>query len=437
VRPVVVTGAGLLHPTVRDRRGLAGAAAHGGPPGSPRIPGFDYARWFPDDGKRVKKMDRVSRLACVAALLALRDAGLEPLPDRPRAGLVAGTQFGGLEACLSFHAELLTYGPNLVNPATFPNTAHNVAAGQAAIRLGVEGPVLTLVSGLAAGLDAVVTGARLVGSGRADVVLAGGFDVWLPEIGTALGSLGLLAGEGGEGGLVPAEAACFLVVESEEHAGRRGAPALGAIRGWGQASDELAGRGGVESLGAALAAAMRRALAAAGAESPTALCLGTQGTERYDGAIEAACRALPGAAGLRARLLPKRALGETFGAAGPLAVASVLALSAAGADLGDAVLVDGLAWGGSATAVVVDPHPAARRSRRPPHTLDRPPGPPPRTVPAHGAQLVVADLAVVGSERVQLGVEDVCDVDVGPAQGAVDGGGPAADRPGGEPGSVG
>lgn len=346
---VVVTGAGLLHPSAADLRQLAAALARGTPPASPEIAGFDYRRWFADD-RRAAKMDRLGRHACVAALLALRDAALDPLPDRPRVGLVAGTLFGGLEACLSFHSELLAYGPN---PATFPNTAHNVAAGQVAIRLGVQGPVMTIV-GPAAGLDAVVAGARWIAAGRADVVLAGGFDRWLPEIGTALASLGLLgAARNGDAPLVPAEAACFVVLESAAHAAGRGAPVLGLLRGWGQAAEALAG-GGVRAGGGALTTAMRRALAMARVEVPTALCVASRETASYDAAVAAACGAVSDGAVPPPKLEPKRALGETFGAAGPLALVSALVRAAAGEALGDAVLLDGVAWKGGATALVLD-----------------------------------------------------------------------------------
>lgn len=342
MRHVAITGVGFLHPAVAGSEGLGRALATERPP--PRqLASLDYGGYFPAGTKRAKRMDRLGKLAVIAARLALDDAGLSAPPDPERAGLIAGTTFGGLEACAAFHSELVLLGPALVNHAHFPNTSHNVAGAQAAIELQIKGPVLTLASGLAAGLDAVVAATRTIRAGRADLVLTGGFDAWTPALESTLQAAGLLAAEPGGAGLQPAEAACFLVLEEAASARRRGARCRGTVLGYGQASAMAGGKG--------LARAIRRALAAASDPPLAAAALGVQGVPAYDAAVMAAYdSALAEGWEKLPRWRPKLGLGETFGAAGPLSIA--FALSVAGSPPG-AVVVDGLSWGGAATALIV------------------------------------------------------------------------------------
>jgi 3-oxoacyl-[acyl-carrier-protein] synthase II len=347
---VAITGFGLVHPLARSPEELARALAAGSPPRAPEVADLDFKDHFPAQAKRASKMDRLGQYACCAALFALRHAGLERPPEPARAGVVGGSAFGGLEACVSFHADLLREGPELVSAVQFINTAHNVAASQVAISFGIQGPVVNLSSGLAAGLDAVVTGVRTIRAGRADLVLAGGYERWIPELQTALRSVKLLGdGAAGEGAsLAPAEGACFLVLEEGEKALGRGAAPLAWVLGYGQ-SAAVSARG---AAGAGLAKALNTALAMAGDPQPAAAIVGAQGTPRYDVAVRGAYEeVLGGRYEEMPKLFPKRALGEAFGAAGPLAIAAALAtegLLAVGP-----VLVDSLAWGGAGTAVVL------------------------------------------------------------------------------------
>lgn len=337
-RAVVVTGYGAVHPHGVEQAAFDAAAA----PAAPTLPEFKYKRWFPESSKRIKKMDMAGKYASCAALFALRHAGLEAPPDPARAGLVTGSMFGGLEACLAFHSDLVLKGPDNINPVLFPNTSHNVACGHVAITLSLKGPVTALVSGLAASHEALALAARTIRAGRADLMLAGGFERWVPELGAVTDDLGL----------APAEGACFLVLEAAETAAARGAPVRGGVQGYGLASD-ASGRCHVEGDGAGLAEAMRRALADAG-DRPAAIAPGVQGVPAYDDAIEAAYRAVLGdAAAALPRLAPKTRLGETFGAGGAFAAAAVLAAWGGGRLPPGPVLMDGYAWGGAACGLVL------------------------------------------------------------------------------------
>lgn len=343
---VAITGIGVLHPHGCDVASLERALEAGAPPAGPTITDFQYKVHFPESSKRIKKMDMVGKYASCAALFALRDAGFQAPPDPERAGLTTGTMYGGLEACASFHHDLVTRGPDNVNPVHFPNTAHNVPCGHVAITLGLKGPLAALVSGLVAGHEAIITAHRMVRSGRADLVLAGGFDRWCPALARAAAALGVA--------VQPAEGACFLVLEARHHAEARGARILGRLLGHGQASDSPA-LCGVDRSGTGLGRALELALKRAGVARPVALCVGRQGNPVYDQALEAAyARVLDLPPRDLPRLEPKRVLGETFGADGTFAVAATLLRQRAGALPPGPVLVDGYAWGGAAAGLVVE-----------------------------------------------------------------------------------
>lgn len=215
-----ITGMGCLHPLGRDPKTLLDAVlAQDSLPG-PELEDFDFKSYFPKSSKRLKKMDPLGRLATTAALLALRSAELEfPLQDRT--GLATGTAFGGLEACEAFHRELCEKGPDSINPVHFPNTSHNVACGQVAISFGLLGPVTNVVTGSVAGLDALGVARTWIRRGRTERVLVGGFDRVFPALSQWL-----------EGSSAPgpwAEAAAFLVLESDASAQARGAPVYGTL----------------------------------------------------------------------------------------------------------------------------------------------------------------------------------------------------------------
>lgn len=349
MKPIAVTGVGMVHAHGVRFESLQEAVSARLPPPSPTVEDLDYKAHFPDTSKRIKKMDQVGRYASCAALFALRHAGLEAPPDPARAGLVTGTMFGGLEACAEFHKELVTVGPDAVNPVHFPNTAHNVACGHVAITLGLKGPVLALASGQVASHEAAIAAARLIRAGRADLVVAGGFDRLVPEIEDGLARMGLIAA-----GLRASEGACFLVLESAAAATARGAEVLAWLHGTGLDSDPVPA-GSFDYGGKALSRALARALATSPGVRPGLSVTGADGVAPYDQAIDAAFAAAAPELSMAPRFAPKRIFGETFGAAGSFALAGLLAGWRAGALPREPALVGALAWGGAAAALVASP----------------------------------------------------------------------------------
>ncbi len=175
-RRVVITGVGVLAPCgIGAEAFWAGLSKPVEPQTHREISDFDPAEW----GLRhveVRRIERFAQLAIAAAALARRDAGLED--DSPydpyRCGVMMGTGIGGAFAWEINAEVLMTRGAKYVSPLVVPMVMPNAAAANVSIRSGFTGPVETITTACAAGTHAVSHGARLIASGRADVVLAGG-----------------------------------------------------------------------------------------------------------------------------------------------------------------------------------------------------------------------------------------------------------------------
>jgi len=343
---VVITGCGVVTPLADEPQALfdalcAGrsalrpltlfAAAGGGRRRAAELTDFDPRR---DLGKvNVRPLDRVGRLATVAARRALAASGWT---DERRAehdvALVLGTMFGSVRTVTGFDHRALTAGPSYVKPLDFANTVINAAAGQTAIWHGLRGVSSTLAGGPTAGLQAIGYAADLVRSGRAGAVLAGGVEELCAESFLAFDRHGLLgdAANGSRSGPVPfdarragfalGEGAALLMVESARLAAARDAPVLAVVRGHGSAFDPR--RGDDEGSAArALARAIAAALADAGLEAGDVDAVSASANGSVSGDRREALGLLA-AFGDGARELPitavKSMLGETLGAAGAL-----------------------------------------------------------------------------------------------------------------------
>jgi 3-oxoacyl-[acyl-carrier-protein] synthase II len=183
----------------------------------------------------VRRMDRLSQMIGVAAVLAVADSGCRAKDETAEdCGVVVGSALGNLGEAGNSSIVLFTKGPGLVNPMLFPNLVMNAAASQVAMALAWRGPNLTVSCGEISGEAALETGIDLIRRGRSRaVVVAAGEE--LPEVlFRALKELRVLSprGRGAEGsrpfdvganGPVLAEGASALVVETLESATRRGA----------------------------------------------------------------------------------------------------------------------------------------------------------------------------------------------------------------------
>ncbi|HMB53652.1 MAG TPA: beta-ketoacyl synthase N-terminal-like domain-containing protein [Thermoanaerobaculia bacterium] len=358
---VVVTGAGVVSP-LGDRPGdlfaalcrgesaIAPAqevdlsAAMAGRAGSPiagEVKGFDPRDYL--GKKNFRPLDRTGRLATVAAELALADSGWDAeARAEHEVGLVLGTMFGSVRTIAEFDRRALTAGPNYAKPMDFANSVINAAAGQTAIWHDLRGINTTLSGGNTGGLGALGYAADLVAAGRAVAVLAGGADELCFESFYGFQQAGLLAGSSNGGpprpvpldarrnGFVPGEGAALLVLERADAAAARGARAHAVVAGHGSAFDPSRGRDEAAAV-AALAAAVRQALADAGVEAGEVdlLSLSANGSVAGD-AREV--RALGEVFGDRLGEIPacavKATLGEALGAAGGYqALAAVSALA--------------------------------------------------------------------------------------------------------------
>lgn len=258
-------------------------------------------------------LDRATGLAMVACQQALADSGL-PVDDtnRHRVGIVLGTTVGSLKSTCDFSREtLVNEKPYQVNPALFPNTVMNCAAGQAAIRLRLRGPNATVATGQLGFLGAVRYAANALRRGYADALLVGAVEEFSPH-------MAWLTALTGPPGAVPGEAAVVFVLEPAEQAeaaGRRPVARLLSV---------AMGYGGADGAGPALARCVRRVVAAAdgaGAPAPTLLATGeADAADRTETDVVAEVLGEEPAG----RLVVKPALGECQAASGALALAGLL-----------------------------------------------------------------------------------------------------------------
>lgn len=274
--------------------------------------------------KGLRSLSRESTALMCAAVLACRDAGIDPASwSREEVGVFAATVLGGLDDYVTILSDALHEGTDHVNPARGPQTGLNAPASQLAIRLGAEGPNMTFSTGATSGAEAIAHAVESLDLGRGRRVLAGGVDTW-----SALAARALCGGVAGPDepprpfdrdrtGTVYGEAAVMLVLES----GGAGPVVRGAGRGF---DPRPGGR----------ADAARRALTGALAEAGLdagdvdAVVASASGDESLD-ADEA--KALADVIGEDAPVYaPKGSVGECLGASGGLQAAAAALILGSG-----------------------------------------------------------------------------------------------------------
>jgi 3-oxoacyl-[acyl-carrier-protein] synthase II len=235
--------------------------------------------------REARRADRFTQFAASAAMAAAAEAGLPEGADPARTGVIIGTGVGGLETLERECRTWIEGGDRAVSPYFVPMMMPNAAAGVVAMKLGIHGPGFSVASACATGAHAIGEAKRMIERGEADVVLAGGAEAALTGLClAAFKRMGALSSEGvsrpfdeRRDGFVMGEGAAVLVLESAEHAAARGAKAYARIAGYGASNDafhitqpEENGRGAI--------AAMRAALADAGASTGDAGYLNAHGT---------------------------------------------------------------------------------------------------------------------------------------------------------------
>jgi 3-oxoacyl-[acyl-carrier-protein] synthase II len=209
---------------------------------------FDPTEWV--DRKRARRMDRFTHLILAAARQACVDAGLEIEKEPERIGAAIATGIGGLQSFQDCYDQLRERGPDRVNPFSIPAIIPNLGAGWVSIELGTRGPLLSECTACAASNLAIGDGTDEIRLGRADVMLCGGTEAAVTQVGIAgFGAMRALSRRNDDpehasrpfdaerDGFVMGEAGALLVLEELEHAKARGAKIYAEVAGYGLSSD--------------------------------------------------------------------------------------------------------------------------------------------------------------------------------------------------------
>lgn len=293
--------------------------------------------------KEARRFERFVQYAIVAADEALAQSGLDMEAEDPARVMVSfGTGIGGIDELQKGFETLSEKGPKRVSPLFVPTMIGNIAAGNLAIRYGMKGECLNVVTACATGAHNIGEAVRSIRHGYADVALAGGSEESVSPICIAgftnLGALSTsddptqasLPFDARRAGFVAGEGAGALVIESLEHALARGAQPLAEITGFGSTGDAYH-MTAPDPEGEGIVRAMRQALAEGGfgPEDIGHLNAHGTGTPAND---KTEAKALFDLAGEAAADIPvtsiKGSVGHTLGAAGAIE-AIVCALSVA------------------------------------------------------------------------------------------------------------
>jgi len=211
--------------------------------------------WDPEvymDRKEARRVDRYVQFAVAAAALALKDANLDVREDTDpeRVGVYIGSGIGGLGTFEEQYRTLLEKGPKRVSPFFIPMMIANMASGQVSILTGAKGPNSTTVTACATGTHTIGDSFRLLQNGEADVMLCGGAEATIRPTGLAgFCSMRAMSTRNDEperasrpfdverDGFVMGEGAGVLVLETLEHAQKRGARIYGEVIGYGMSGD--------------------------------------------------------------------------------------------------------------------------------------------------------------------------------------------------------
>jgi 3-oxoacyl-[acyl-carrier-protein] synthase II len=306
---VVVTGLGLVTPAGRGAADAWQGVLAGKPTaaiddelvaaGTPvttvcRVPAFDPDAELGRGASR--RLDRFTHLALLAAKEAVAHAALTDgeadtivAADPDRVGIIVGSGIGGAETWQDEYPRYLDKGPGRVSPMFVPKMLSNTAAGTIAIRTGARGPNLTVNTACAAGASALHVARDLLAAGAADLVLAGGVEAGITGLAiSAFAQMGALSRnpdpsqasrpfDVDRDGFVMGEGAGILVLESAEHAARRGATALATLAGCGASADAHHATAPPEDGGGAILA-IQRAIDDAGIDPTTIGHLNAHGT---------------------------------------------------------------------------------------------------------------------------------------------------------------
>ena len=338
---VLITGVGAVTPLGVGARELYDgwtAGRSGIEDGLGACTDFDPAEFM--TVKEVRRSDRFAQLAIAASTQAVADAGWDaenPPTDPADLGCVIGSGIGGMWTFESQCDVLRDRGPERVSPLAIPLIMGNAAAGLVAMRHGLRGPVFGVMSACASGTHAIGEAARMIRSGEAQAIVAGGAEATLtPLAKAAFASMDATSPTGisrpfdaRRDGFVMGEGAGVLVLESEELATARGATVLGEVLGYASTADAYH-LTAPEPTGRPASLAITRAMKSAGVTPEDIDYINAHGTSTPLN-DRSETEAIKLALGERAYDIPvsstKSAIGHLLGAAGAVeAIATIIAL---------------------------------------------------------------------------------------------------------------
>ncbi|PRZ13651.1 3-oxoacyl-[acyl-carrier-protein] synthase II [Laceyella sediminis] len=203
------------------------------------------------DKKEVRRMDRFVQFAVAAAKEALKHAELDmDKVDANRVGVYVGSGIGGLSTLENQHRVLMERGPRRVSPFFVPMMIANMSSGMVSIHTGAKGPNSAAISACATGTHCIGDSFKMLQRGDADVMLAGGTEATiLPMAIAGFSAMGALSSRNDDpqkasrpfdrdrDGFVMGEGATVLVLETLEHAQKRGANIIAEVVGYGMTAD--------------------------------------------------------------------------------------------------------------------------------------------------------------------------------------------------------
>lgn len=212
------------------------------------VKGFEPKEFM--DPKSARRMERFAQFAVAAAKQALADSGIDMEQEDPyMIGTCVGCGIGSLQCMQREYKKLLDKGPNRVGPLMIPSLISNMAAGNIAIQFGLKGKNINIVTACATGNHNIGEGFRSVQYGEADVMVAGGAEAAITELGVAgftnMTALSLstdpkkasIPFDIDRSGFVMGEGAGIVILEELEHARKRGAKIYAEVIGYGATND--------------------------------------------------------------------------------------------------------------------------------------------------------------------------------------------------------
>jgi 3-oxoacyl-[acyl-carrier-protein] synthase II len=216
---------------------------------------FDLTRYdvskFTTERLQPKRLDRFGQFGVAASISAVNDSLLDfEKEDRDRCGVVIGSGIGGIETLEEQNKILVARGVGRVSPFTVPRLMVNAASGNVSILFGLRGPNTAVATACATGANAIGDAGRLIGYNYADIMIAGGSEAALCELGMgsfcaarALSTrndepqLASRPWDRDRDGFVMGEGAGVVVLEEYEHAKARGAKIYCELVGYGMSAD--------------------------------------------------------------------------------------------------------------------------------------------------------------------------------------------------------